>query len=286
MGVKLIKGGGRRGGGVQANTNRSVRVVSDTRRSRFANASESPLKIDDGMALREQAIVAARAETLFSQTIAVLVPVLGRPHRVEPLARSFAETASVDVARLYFIAQQSDRDEISAIRDAGYEPIVVPNANRSWARKINIGYRETHERWMLLGADDLQFHAGWIRAIGALLMSHPGVIGTNDLGNSATIRGSHSTHPLVRRTYAKIMGTVDTRDRVLHDGYDHNYPDTELIATARKRDMYIHSRECVIEHLHPAWGKAISDATYERGQKNYQQDSQLFQHRQKAYGWG
>jgi hypothetical protein len=50
--------------------------------------------------------------------VAVLVPVLGRPHRVEPLMRSLAE-ATPSPYRLLFICDPTDRDEMNAIAGAG-----------------------------------------------------------------------------------------------------------------------------------------------------------------------
>src|SRR5262249_18730249 len=149
-------------------------------------------------------------------------------------------------ASLYFLAQRSDIIELAALRDAGVDPILVDDRDRSWAKKINRGYERTTEPWLLLGADDLAFHPGWVDAVRERLRNHVGVIGTNDLGNGATMAGTHSTHPLVRRIYADICGTADEPRRVVHEGYDHNFPDTELVATAKQRGLYVHAFDCVI----------------------------------------
>ena len=160
-------------------------------------------------ALRSALTDAVSKEEVGSPFIAVLVPVLGRPHRVRSLVDSFeASTSSAD-ARLYFVAQHSDHTELEAIRAADQKPILVGDDQQSWARKVNLGYAVTSEPWVLLGADDLAFRPGWVDVIRSLLRSHAGIIGTCDLGNAATIQGTHSTHPLVRRAYADHCGTVD-----------------------------------------------------------------------------
>lgn len=216
--------------------------------------------------------------------VAVIVPVLRRPERVKPLLESFrAATTSAD-ARLYFVAQRSDTAEVRAIEAVGLSPIFVGDGDRSWAKKINRGYAKTREPWLLLGADDLAFRPGWIDKVRSLLHSHPGVIGTNDMGNRATVVGTHSTHPLVRRAYADVCGTVDARRKICHEGYDHNFPDTELVATAKRRRVYVHRSDCVIEHLHPLWGKGKADHVYELGQKNFTRDKMLFEQRAHQYG--
>jgi hypothetical protein len=216
--------------------------------------------------------------------IAVIVPVLGRPARVRPLVESFTRATLPGDAVLVFVAQTSDVDEVAAIRACGQEPVLVGDVDRSWARKINRGYESTSAPWLLLGADDLEFRCGWVDTVRKMLRTHAGVIGTNDLGNEGTMKGTHSTHPLVRRAYADHCGTVDERGRVVHQGYDHNFPDTELVATAVKRGLYVHRVDCVIEHLHPAWGKGASDPIYALGQKHVQRDQALFLQRAARYG--
>jgi hypothetical protein len=255
-------------------------------------AREAPRKIKQPPAwsgadahLRAALSSSIAGETLSEPSIAVLVPVLSRPHRVQQLVNSFRAATSPRDATLYFIAQRSDTGEVAAIRAAGYEPILVGDEDRSWAKKINRGYEHTLESWLLLGADDLKFHRGWVDVVRKLLRVHGGVIGTNDLGNGATIRGINSTHPLVRRRYAEICGTADERNKVVHEGYDHNFPDTELVVTAKKRGLYVHCVRCVIEHMHPAWGKAKSDAIYALGQASFGRDRELYSRRAARFGW-
>lgn len=235
--------------------------------------------------LRSALRAAVSRELLTEPLIAVLVPVLARPHRVRPLLESFRAATSSGEASIYFIAQRSDEAEVAAICAEGLEPILVADIDRSWSRKINRGYESTTEPWLLLGADDLKFHRGWVRVVKKLLQVHAGVIGTNDLGNAWTRTGVSSTHPLVRRAYADVCGTVDERRRVVHEGYQHNFADSELVSTAKRRGLYVHALNCVVEHLHPAWGKAKSDATYRLGQSTFQRDSVLYTKRGQRFGW-
>jgi len=235
---------------------------------------------------REQLEAAVAAEDLTKRPlIAVLVPVLRRPQRVQPLLDSFRSATDRNDAKIYFIAQTSDSEEVAAIRAVDIEPILVADGHRSWAKKINIGYRSTDEPWLLLAADDVAFHSGWVDVIRPLLLSHHGVLGSNDLGNKATIHGLHSTHPLVRRAYADHCGTVDERGKVLHEGYDHNFPDTELVATAKKRGLYLHRQDFIIEHMHPVWGKGQTDPVYKLGAQNFARDQALFLNRSKRFGF-
>jgi len=215
--------------------------------------------------------------------VAVIVPVLRRPHRVAPLVESFRAATAPGDARIYFVAQASDVAEVEAIRAVGLEPLLVGDDDQSWARKINRGYERTSEPWLLLGADDLRFHAGWIDNVRSQLGTCPGVIGTND-GSPATANGTRSTHPLVRRLYARICGTMDCRDEIVHEGYHHNFPDTELVMTARCRGLYAHCPSCLVEHLHPLWGKAAHDEVYTLGMSRWNADQALFYHRVNQFG--
>jgi hypothetical protein len=217
--------------------------------------------------------------------VAVVVPVLRRPHRVAPLVQSFRATTDPSEARLYFVAQASDMAEIDAIRSAGLEPIIVGDVDQSWARKINRGYERTTEPWILLAADDLRFHPRWLDEVRAMLLTFQGVIGTNDLGSPDTANGNRSTHPFVNRAYAAICGTADERNKICHEGYHHNFPDTELVMTAKARGMFRHSPRCCLEHLHPLWGKAPHDEIYKLGMSRWYEDQALFYRRVAAHGF-
>lgn len=214
-------------------------------------------------------------------SIAVLVPVLGRPQRVKPLIESLRQ--STDEATIYFIANESDREEVDAIRKAEANLFLCEGV--SWAKKINFGFANTVEPWMLLGADDLKFHSGWVDRIRMNLVSKKaGVVGTNDGGNVTTFHGAHSTHPLVSRNYAMQFGTIDGRG-ICCEQYHHNYVDNEIVETAKLRGQWVHEKECLIEHLHPIWGKAPHDATYIKGRERIHEDCALFAARSRRFGF-
>lgn len=215
-------------------------------------------------------------------SIAVLVPVLNRPHRVQLLMDSFSLSIRKSEAALCFIASPDDYLEVQALRAAGASYIFSEHI--SWASKINAGYRHTHDPWMLLGADDLRFQSGWIDVVRPILESGAhGVVGTNDLGNAGTIDGLHSTHPLISRAYADKFGTWDGPGAICHEGYAHNYVDNEIVQTAKQRGQWAHCKDCIVEHLHPAWGKSVHDSTYALGQSKMMQDRVTFMERLERF---
>lgn len=217
--------------------------------------------------------------------IAVIVPVLQRPHRVVPLLENLRAAESLVSYRPVFVATHGDRGEMGALRAAGADFIETrfPAGRGDWARKINLAYQETTEPFLLLAADDLRFWPGWADRALACADKGAGVVGTNDLGNQNVIRGDFSTHPLVRRAYVDEHGTIDEPGKVLHEGYDHNYPDRELAETAKARGAWAFCPDAHVEHLHPHWGKGRHDQVYEKGIRQFSQDRQLFQRRSRLW---
>lgn len=203
-------------------------------------------------------------------SVVILVPVMNRPQRAAPLVESIRATSD---SLVVFLVGASDRRERHAIhrvieRFAFVEEVVVPfqQLPGDYARKINHGVDITTEEWIFQGADDLCFHDGWLPAALAIAeSSERRVIGTNDLCNPRVIRGAHSTHSLVHRSYVDEVGTVDEPGKLLHDGYFHNFCDDELVTTALFRGEFISAKASHVEHLHPNCGGAVMDATYERG---------------------
>lgn len=189
--------------------------------------------------------------------LVVLVPVLRRPHRVKPLLDSIRATTPGD-PRVLFIADPTDFEEQRAIHDEGGELLLIDG---NYAKKINAGVRVTNEPLIFLGADDLNFHAGWLEAAVAELQGDFGVIGTNDLCNRRVMDGEHSTHSLVARWYT-ALGTIDDPSRLLHEGYPHEFVDDEFVETAKRRGAYAHAHDSLVEHLHPMVGKAPMDELY------------------------
>lgn len=240
-------------------------------------------------------------------SLAILIPVLGRPERVAPVLES-ALRATPD-ALVLFISSPGDEAEWAAIDAAGGHGIVVDWAPGvgDYALKINLGFGILTGRaptlhhlytagrpipalgqgfeWLFLGADDLVFHPGWYEACLRRADSTGAcVVGTNDLGNLRTSTGQHSTHTLVNAGYWEC-GTADEPNRILHPGYEHEYVDDELVHTARWRGTYAHCPEAVVEHLHPDWGKGVEDATYAKARAGRNRDTQLYDERERAF-WG
>lgn len=218
--------------------------------------------------------------------LVILVPVLNRPHLVEPLLKNIAE-ATPEPHRVLFIADADDQPELKVLDAAGADYITLePPVN--WARKVNEGYRKTTEPYFFVGADDLSYYPGWFSRAVSYMKPGIGIVGTNDLANPRVMCGEHSTHMLIRRSYIdKHSGVIDEPDTVIHPGYPHEFGDDELIQTAMARGAYAHAFDSLVQHCHPIVGpmaeKVPDDDTYRLGRARTKQGRRLFHSRRRLW---
>lgn len=224
--------------------------------------------------------------------LVAIVPVLGRPERVEPFMQNWLETTTVASA-LVFVSSPSDLEERIALRLQGAYSIVAefePGPG-DFAKKTNMAARMSKDVWpesryIFAGADDLLFHEGWDTA--ALEMAEKtgkGMIGTQDGGNPLVVRGRHATHSLFSRRYIEEEGASwDGPGTVYSESYDHQYVDAEAVHIAQQRGEWVFCEASYVEHLHVLWGKAPDDATYRKALAHGVSDGALFRARQRLYG--
>lgn len=213
--------------------------------------------------------------------VAVIVPVLDRPQNAAPFMRTLR--ASTGLATAYAIASEDDTATADAWATAGAQVIVGPE--RTFAEKINVGYRATGHPWLFITGDDVAFRPGWLdHAQHVAAAFGADVIGTNDLGNPRVTAGEHATHLLIRRSYVDEHGASwDGPGVVGHEGYRHWFVDDEIVTCAKQRGVWAMALGSIVEHLHPVWGKAADDNTYRLGQSHADQDGRLYRGRLKAY---
>lgn len=204
--------------------------------------------------------------------LAVLVPVLGRPHRVRPTLDGFAPHS------VYFIPNPEDTDEIAAIKQAGGRILLTSTGN--YASKINAAIKLTTEPLIFLGADDLEPQPGWFDVAEWYIKQGAQVIGINDMIERS--RSDHTTHFLLTRGYAQEP-VITGEDGPLCEIYDHSCTDDELMATARLRGVYAYAEDARVKHLHPDMDTAPSDSTYDKGRSQIRQDRRLWKSRRYWY---
>ena len=209
---------------------------------------------------------------------AVIVPVLGRPEHARPFMESLR--ASTGLATVY--AAVSDLADVSAWSDAGAE-VMFDSSRVTFAEKVNTVFDKTSEPWVFLVGSDVRFRAGWLDHTQHIADRYQAaVVGTNDLGNPRVVAGEHATHMLISRAYVDVQGASwDGPGVVCHEGYRHWFVDDEIVTAAKRRGVWAMALGSVVEHLHPAWGKAADDDVYRLGESHAAEDHATFRRRSK-----
>jgi len=214
-------------------------------------------------------------------SVAVIVPVMRRPHCVRPLIRSYKDSDAV--GDLYFIVDCNDKAERQAIAQEGGTEIVNHGELQTFARKCNIGYERTHEPWLLFIGDDVYFHKGWQQE--ALKNSSKANISTNDMLTEEVQSGSHCVHPIVKRSFIDQVGlSFDGPGTVCHEGYNHMFVDNEWTHIAKREQQFRYEPNAIIEHMHYTKYQEDKDEVSELGLSSYRLDRELWFKRLAEYG--
>lgn len=218
----------------------------------------------------------------------IVCPVLNRPQNAQSLVDSIYAATTVSFT-ITFMCSPGDLEEQAAciMTKAGVHTVDWEQGSGDYARKINLGYTMGTNPFVLLAADDLEFEPGWdLAVLKQAERSGAGVIGTNDQANPLVMRGKHSTHPVVRRTYIDTVGGTffDGPGTVYHEGYDHQLVDNELYEAAVGRKEWAFAATSIVRHMHPIYphrGRARTpmDDTYRRAMSEGQADIRLFKSR-------
>lgn len=205
--------------------------------------------------------------------VAVIIPLM-RPHRIAPVVQSIADSTSD--YRIIVLATGACAD---ACKDL---PVtLIDDGGGTFPQRMNRGYGESTEQFLMTGADDLSFRPGWFEAARRVLdqIEGGGTCATNDLYNSA------GTHFIADRRYIQTWGGVMNQPNVFMDeSYLHAYCDDSYRKTAQ-----FHGRwggvvnDCVVEHLHVGAGRAPHDAVYAAGEATMSQGLAMFQ--SQAHLW-
>lgn len=217
--------------------------------------------------------------------IDILIPTIGRPHRVAEVVANVAEATVLD-RRLWFIVEAEDEPTIEACKAIGALWIINTRA-RNYSGAINTAYHRLDGDLLFAGADDVRFHPGWDVEAVRMLDGWAGVVGTSDLMNPYVEAGTHATHYLVARWYLDTIGGVvdEGPGSFLCEAYDHNYTDTEFIGTAKARAVFAPCAASVVEHMHFLAGKSPQDDTYARAYAELEADEATYESRKDLW-WG
>lgn len=211
----------------------------------------------------------------------VIVPVWRRTNQAHDFMDSLGNE---DRVRVWVVGQFDDNDTCRSWQPYDCNVIAHPTAH-TFAEKVNAAYGFTSAPWLLLVGDDCRFTPSWLdAAIEVASTTRAAVVGTNDGTNPRVMRGSHTCHPFIRRTYIDHVGASwDGPGVVCHEGYRHNYVDDEIVTAAKQRSVWAFADKCLIRHLHPVWGTAMVDGTYRHGGESADADRALFRSRKATH---
>jgi len=217
--------------------------------------------------------------------ISIIVPSYGRPERVASVVSNIHASMN-GYAPGYEILVIVEEDQLDAYADGisdawhSLNILVTNELSPNYAGAVNTAVKYARGDLYMIAADDLTFHTGWAMYATRNMNALPSiqVVGTNDLLNDFVLQGYHATHYLVAADYIwDIGGVVDeSPGQVLHEGYTHNFVDTEFIGTAKARAVFVPCLEAVVEHNHFTAGKSDKDSTYDKGYANLQEDADLY----------
>jgi glycosyltransferase involved in cell wall biosynthesis len=210
--------------------------------------------------------------------IAVVIPTLGRPHKVAEIVKNIQETAPN--ATPYFVIESHDTATAEAIQQAGAQQI-VNRRSASYAGAVNTALLETTEPYLFVSADDFYYHQGWLEPLLEQAKSF-GLCASNDLHNQDVQNGTLATCFLITREYAQAA-CIDEPGVMLHEGYTHNFVDAEVSETAISRGQFVYCADSKVEHLHYLWGLATKDETYAKTVLHHAQDEALFNNRRTLW---
>ena len=188
--------------------------------------------------------------------VAVVIPVMQRPHRVPGIVESF-KRANDGTATLYFVCDPDDDAEIKAIRGFGLEPL-ISHRGGTFAQKANTAYAETTESFIFVCGDDVEFTPGWLEAARELSDRYD-VIGTNDsyegeVRNPDVAARRHADHWFTRRTYIDEVGAcLEGPGEFCPEAYYHWWVDREVIGLARARGVFSACLDSRVIHHHPGY---------------------------------
>lgn len=194
--------------------------------------------------------------------LVAVIPTRRRPHALALIAERFA--AVTTGYRIIFVMRADDRASRRALDQLRTERPEVDGvlAAGGYPAAVNAGVRASREPLILVGADDIKPHPGWLETAKTYMSEEIGFVSLNDLGNHDVMAGKYATLPLVARWYA------DSEGDLYHEAFQHTGCDLDASLRAQQRGAYAYAADAVMEHLHPVWGKGEVDPTYRRGGMN------------------
>lgn len=209
-----------------------------------------------------------------------IVPTRSRPQNLAPVVTAWHTTAAfTDGAALLFVVDGDDPELAQYHRE--FADAYVPGANMGmnvaarWAPlvpKLNRAARQYAAGTFALGFagdDHLPRTAGWAKRY---------VEELSDLG-TGIVHGNDGTRgELLPTEWAMTSDIVTALDRMVPADVEHLFCDDAIKRLGLEADCLRYLPDVLIEHMHPLFGKALSDEQYVRVNRpsQYNQDGATY----------
>jgi hypothetical protein len=213
--------------------------------------------------------------------LVVIVPSRGRPHTVAEMAEAFEQTCTADTS-LWFAIDDDDptREKYWAVPSKGVFVAETENASMVDALNKAARYLATGSPLIpaiaFMGDDHRPRTKGWDRAYLDALTARPGIVYGNDL-----IQGENlPTQCAMSTEVVRALGHMAPPVLI------HLYVDDYWLEIGRAAGCLTYLPDVVIEHVHPASGKAEMDDGYRRvnAPEMYQRDFAAYRAYMAEYG--
>lgn len=193
--------------------------------------------------------------------VAVLLPTRGRAAQMKERVGDLLHRRQPAKTRLtvYLAIQKSDQETLGAAAELPTNRVVI--VEREDDTTAVEGWNAAYEQaaadgadWYVLGADDLIWHQGWLTAaLKAGKDAH--VVGLAD--GYTTDLDDRATHIMVSSWFCEnvLKGFIPA----VYSSWSF---DREMCKRAQALGVYATAPDALLEHMHPAVGKAEMDETY------------------------
>jgi glycosyltransferase involved in cell wall biosynthesis len=214
--------------------------------------------------------------------LAILIPTLGRPDRLQKVVDNIKKTTKGGV-NIYFIVEQHDQLTINAINEIKNRNVFLIHNQPpyTYVSAINTGFASVKEEFVFCGSDDLEFTLNWDVDVLKQLKKF-GFVGVKDSW-TITKTGKHASHFAVRRDYIEKEGGAEGYPGYIYNpNYQHFMCDIETEQTAQKRGEFVVA-DSTVEHNHWFTKTAELDKTYSEAQPLLKADMQVFNKRRHKF---
>jgi glycosyltransferase involved in cell wall biosynthesis len=208
-------------------------------------------------------------------TVSILLATTGRPKRAEKCVQQLRDTT--EGHSLEVIAAVDADEETARPLDPIVDVLLYEEEFRGNAKAWNDCLEVSTGDPVVLAADDLVWHPGWLdAALGRLAAFEDGwgLVGFND----GHWREDLSTHYLMsRRFIVEVLGGV-----VAWEAYQHSFHDLETCERAKLANRYAWCEGAVVRHEHWTFGDRPRDDTDTRTLGQHALAQQAFDVRKAA----